>query len=221
MRPNSDREGEETTRRRRTGIYILYLSILLLFSPLSASIPPVVRIELRLVGVVHVCFESGSAAEGGGGEAMGRCTFLVPRSNKLIGGRTRRTDSAAKRRTLFPVIDRGVSTCTRTRAFAAMSSPHVAAPADNGGFGGGFDIQQYLPALGFVMRLILIEGVVGVVLGAVGLSDYLACCPSAIFDSYGVQFYRILVSPLISEGLLSGLFALLTLYQLASRIEGK
>lgn len=67
--------------------------------------------------------------------------------------------------------------------------------------------------------LLLVEGVLGVILGFIGLSAYTACCPLFLWSS-PVHIYRIFTSPFISEGFF-GLFALLTLFQVVNQVEGE
>jgi hypothetical protein len=102
----------------------------------------------------------------------------------------------------------------------------AAAPADGGGsMAGGFlaaiGCENCWSRTSLFTRVLLVEGLLGCILSAIGLAAFTACCPILIIESYGLQFYRLLSSPLISGGILSGLFALFTVWQLAQRMEGE
>jgi hypothetical protein len=57
--------------------------------------------------------------------------------------------------------------------------------------------------------------VVGVVMGGGGA---LSNCPSAILDSYGLRIYSLLTAPLVSNGILNGLFGVLFMFQVGEAL---
>lgn len=109
-----------------------------------------------------------------------------------------------------------------------MSAP-VAAPAAGGdGDGSGSVAGGFLNAIGcdncmartgLMTRVLMAIGVCGTVLSLTPAPAYFACSPDLIFSSGVVGIYRLFVSPFCAMGLLSGLFALLTVWPLAVKAE--
>lgn len=76
-----------------------------------------------------------------------------------------------------------------------------------------------LPEMCLVTRALLTEGLIGAVLGLSQLGAYTVCCAAPIIQSYGLQFYRLLISWAVASGLLGTFFCLYTLFQLGQRME--
>jgi len=100
--------------------------------------------------------------------------------------------------------------------------------AQGQGGGGGSNFLSALgcddcwPRSGIVARAVVIEGLLGVLLGAVGLFAWTACSPALVAWSppYGLGVYRVFTSPFLSgRGLLNGLFSVLLLWQQVRRTE--